>query len=68
MSDEIISTSGYFVIDDNNNNTVDNDQSDIFMSEAKSYTIYKIGELRVSFELINVENRSLCSVVVQITK
>ena len=46
MSDPIISTSGYFVIDDNNNNnnTADSDGPDMFMSEAKSYTIYKIGE------------------------
>ena len=46
MSDPIISTSGYFVIDDNNNNnnTANSDGPDMFMSEAKSYTIYKIGE------------------------
>lgn len=50
MSDEIISTSGYFVIDNNdNNNTADHDEADAFMSEAKSYTIYKIGKLTVRF-------------------
>ena len=43
MSDPIISTSGYFVIDDNDN-TADSDESDAFMSEAMSYVIYKIGE------------------------
>ena len=46
--DEIISTSGYFVIDDNNS-TPDSDEPDMFMSEAKSYTIYKIGKLTVRF-------------------
>ena len=67
MSDEIFSTSGYFVIDDNNNNnsTADSDGPDTFMSEAKSYTMYKIGKLTFSFQLINVANRSLCSVVEQ---
>ena len=45
MSNPIISTSGYYVLDDNNdNNTADNDEPDAFMSEAKSYMIYKIGE------------------------
>ena len=42
MSDEISSTSGYVVIDDNT--TADDDDLDLFMSEAQSYTIYKIGE------------------------
>ena len=44
MNDPVISTSGYFVIDDNDNNTADSDESDAFISEAKSYVIYKIGE------------------------
>ena len=44
MSDPIISTSGYFVNDDNSNNTADSDEQDVFMSEAKSYIIYKIGK------------------------
>ena len=46
--DEIISTSGYFVIDDNNS-TADRNEPDMFLSEAKSYTIYKIGKLTVRF-------------------
>ena len=44
MSDQMISTSGYFVLDDDNTTTADNEESDEFMSEAKSYTMYKIGE------------------------